>query len=175
MITYNPKEIDISFAGVPIESLADGTFCKVTPNEDSISIVKGIDGKTAYFKMLDFDATVEITLLQNSASDISLRVNYVQAQQDSDVRDNVGSFPLTITDNKSGQSYSSNSVRILRSADVTFADGSEGRTWTFYCENLTTKILPTSPAGLLSSLLKSAKALTSNISGLANTARTFFG
>lgn len=175
MITYNPKEVKISFAGIPIESLSDGTFCKVIPNEDSVSIVKGIDGKTAYFKILDFDATVELTLLQNSPSDISLRVNFQQAQQDSDNKDNLGSFPITITDNISGQTYSSNSARILRSADVTFADGSESRTWQIYCENLNTKVIPTNATGLLSSLLRSAKAFTDNITGLANTARTFFG
>lgn len=174
MITYNPKQVSASFAGFPIEDFGEDTFISVTPNSDIFNYVKGIDGKTAYFKSLDFDATVEITLLQNSVTDLSLRTVFIQSQNDS-ASSNLIASPLSIVDNNTGLFLTTNSARIVTNADCIFGKGHEGRRWTFYCENMNAKINPVNQPRLSSNLLRTAQGFTDNIQQLPSNIATFFG
>lgn len=176
LISYNPKQVAISFAGFNLESVADGTFCTIAPTSDIFTYVKGIDGKTAYFKNLDFDAIVEVYLLQNSPSDAGLRTTFIQAQQESTNLSNLISSPLAISDLNGGLLWSTASARIMKNSDVTFGRDQNMRMWSFYCENLSCKVNPNvSNQGLLSGLLKTANGFVNNITDLAGSVRTFFG
>ena len=48
--TYNPDEVAIVFAGIPISGFADGTFLSVEQNEDSFTMQVGTDGEACRSK-----------------------------------------------------------------------------------------------------------------------------
>lgn len=174
--TYNPKQVSISLAGVELLGFGEDVFCRITPLDDMVKTVKGIDGKTAYTKNLNFDCNVEITFLQNSPSDISLRTAYIQAQQDSDDKENLPSYPVSIVDYSGGLLWSSDSARVVKFAEASLGANQQARTWTLYCENMKCKFNQTiDDANILGTILKTGRGLVDNTTKVVDKVRTFFG
>jgi hypothetical protein len=66
---FDPKQVIITFGGVPITGFADGTYVEVTPNDaDGFKKVVGADGEVMRSQSNDNTHTVTITLLQSSQS-----------------------------------------------------------------------------------------------------------
>lgn len=63
---YNPSEIAMSFAGIPISGYADGEFVTIEPQGDDWSDVVGTDGEVTRARTNDRRATVTFKLMQSS-------------------------------------------------------------------------------------------------------------
>lgn len=174
--TYNPKQVLVSFAGSQVQGFANGTFIKISYNSPVIKKEKGIDGKTAISKVLDFDATVELSLLQNSEIDKQLRFTYTQALQDSETKSNLPSYPLTISDYSSGLIWTTDETMIQNVSEVVLADNQQARVWQLCCINMKCKYEPTSNVNqILSTILKTSSGFVDNTARVINNVRTFFG
>lgn len=66
--TYDPKNVIITFIGVPITGFADGEYLSITPSGERYTKVSGADGEVARSKSNDRTHEVVITLLQTSLS-----------------------------------------------------------------------------------------------------------
>jgi hypothetical protein len=66
--TYDPNQVAVVFAGVPIKGYADGTFITVTHTSTVFETVAGADGEVVRTKVGDQRAQVTLSLLQSSDS-----------------------------------------------------------------------------------------------------------
>lgn len=69
---FDPKVFSIIVGGKIISGFADGTFVKVTRDENAFAKKVGVDGEGARAKSANRGGTVEITLMQTSASNDDL-------------------------------------------------------------------------------------------------------
>jgi hypothetical protein len=98
VMTYDPKKVIITLGGVPINGYADGTFVQIDPNGDTWTKKVGADGEVARALSNDNTATVQITLMQTSLSNI-----YLQTVMNADKLTGLGMLPLSFTDVNSGE------------------------------------------------------------------------
>ncbi len=63
---YNPSEIAMSFAGIPIAGYADGEFVVIEAESDDFTDVVGTDGDVARARTNDRRGTVTFKLMQTS-------------------------------------------------------------------------------------------------------------
>ena len=91
--TYDPKQVKISFFGIPISGFAEGTFITATPSGDRFSKAVGADGEVGRAKSNNNTHEVTLTLLQVSPSNDVLN-GFLQA----DKLTNAGKGPLQIVD-----------------------------------------------------------------------------
>ncbi len=64
--TYDPASISIVLGSVLMSGFADGTFVKVTMNDDAWKLHVGADGQGSRAKSANRSATIEVTLAQTS-------------------------------------------------------------------------------------------------------------
>jgi hypothetical protein len=69
---YDPDQVLIVVAGIPIKGWADGEFCTVEYETDAFSDVCGTDGEVTRSKSNDRRATVTLRLMQTSPSNALL-------------------------------------------------------------------------------------------------------
>jgi len=70
--TYDPAQVTIIFAGIPISGFAEGTFVSVERNEDSWALQVGADGEATRAKSNNKSGRVTLTLIQSSFSNDAL-------------------------------------------------------------------------------------------------------
>ena len=96
VLTYDPKKVIVSYAGVPITGFAE-TFISITqPNDDFIKKV-GADGEVGRSRSNDQTNEVTITLMRTSKSN-----SYLALMHAADKASNAGALPLLITDRGDG-------------------------------------------------------------------------
>src|SRR3990172_6475750 len=66
LFRYNPDEVTIVFAGVPIFGKGEARFLSVEQNEDTWSPFVGVDGEVTRARSTNRSGRVTITLLQSS-------------------------------------------------------------------------------------------------------------
>ena len=66
--TYDPDQVAIVFAGVPISGFADGAFITIASTSPYFETTAGADGEVVRVKLGDYRAQVTISLLQSSDS-----------------------------------------------------------------------------------------------------------
>jgi hypothetical protein len=97
-MTYDPKKVIITLGGVPIGGYADGTFVQIDPNGEIWQKKVGADGEVARSLSNDNTATVQITLMQTSLSNI-----YLKTVMNADKLTGLGMLPLSFTDMNTGE------------------------------------------------------------------------
>jgi hypothetical protein len=128
--TYRPADVLVTYGGVPITGFDDGTFIKVTPAANNFTKKVGADGEVARVGNADQTDTVEMTLLQTSASNDTLNTFML-----ADMATGAGALPLQIKD-KSGRSlHVWASAWIQKPAEVSYAKEVGNRVWTFDTSN----------------------------------------
>lgn len=66
---YDAKKVIVTIAGIPIGGFGEGDIVEIDDKEDRYSIKTGADGKDSTFvKSNDEQATIKITLMENSSS-----------------------------------------------------------------------------------------------------------
>jgi len=69
---YDPDQILITVAGIPITGFADGEFCTIERDSDAFQDVVGTDGEVTRSKSNDGRATITIRLMQSSPTNTLL-------------------------------------------------------------------------------------------------------
>ena len=70
--TYDPLLVAMTYGGVPVVGLAEGTFIKIERNEDDWKDYAGSDGEVAWARQHDKRGTVTFTLKITSPSNDDL-------------------------------------------------------------------------------------------------------
>lgn len=122
--TYNPADVVIVVAGIPISGFADGTFLSIGRNNPSFTDGTGADGEGFRSKSNDKSGTATLTLLQTSASNALLSA---LAALDEASGDGIG--PLLVKDNSGTSLYSAQTAWIEKPADSEFAREKSDREW----------------------------------------------
>jgi hypothetical protein len=65
---YDPKNVIITFATLPLKGFADGTFLVIEPLSDDYTWMTGADGEVARAQSMDNRHTARLTLIQTSDS-----------------------------------------------------------------------------------------------------------
>lgn len=135
--TYNPKELTITLGGIPgfaahtVGGYADGTFVKVTLDQDQFTKVVGADGEVSRTKSNNYSGTIEVTLLQTSDSNDALSAISLL-----DRASNNGIIPVTVADLRGRTLVFSGATWVKKIADVEGAKEQTNRVWVLDCENV---------------------------------------
>lgn len=124
--TYDPSQVAIVFAGIPITGFADGTFLNVEQNEDSFTLQVGTDGDGCRSKSNNRSGRVTFTLGQWSACN-----DLLSALHNLDVNtpngDGIG--PLLIKDLSGTSMYIAEKAWITKPPAAGFGREAESREW----------------------------------------------
>jgi len=122
--TYDPAQVNIIFAGIPIEGYADGTFITVARDNPSWNSVVGSDGEGARAKSNDKSGTITITLMQSSIANDALSALSIVDEQSND-----GIGPFLIKDLSGRTLCAAETAWIEKPADAEFAREISNREW----------------------------------------------
>lgn len=129
---YDPNNVVISL-GPPLgegdtttmEGFADGTFVTVNRNNPTWSVASGASGETARARSNDQTGTVELTLMQSSASN-----NILSGFLAADEATNSGKFSFRLEDAASGTTISAGEMWVQQAPTVEFGKELGDRVWT---------------------------------------------
>jgi len=129
--SYNPADVSIIFAGIPIEGFADGTFIVAARDNPSFNKTVGADGEGARAKSNDTGGTVTLTLMQTSISNDALSARAVLDEASGD-----GVGPLLIKDGSGRTLVVAESAWVQKPADAEFAREISNREWVLDSDNI---------------------------------------
>lgn len=127
------NDVQVSFAGIPIEGWADGDVLTITKESDSFGDMVGVRGDVMRYKTNDYRATIEIRLQQTSPVNAALSAIY-QADREAPGGAGVGGF--LVSDLNGTSVYASGNCWIQRSPDPTYSNEPRERVWTLRCDVL---------------------------------------
>ena len=124
--TYDPKQVIVTIAGVPMSGFSDGTFLEIDRNEPTWTLVVGADGLVTRGKTNNFSGTMTLTLKQSSPSN-----DILSALMAADEASNAGIFPVLVKDLSGNSVYFSATAWVNQYANSTFDKAITDRQWTF--------------------------------------------
>ncbi len=131
---YDPDQISINFAGIPVESgLADTTFLTVTRNVEAFKTKVSADGQVTRVKVKDKTGRVTITLMQRS--DVNAAFSALHTL-DKETPNGAGVGPLLIKDRQGTSLYTASKAWIEKDPDANFGTDSDVRAWVIFCADL---------------------------------------
>ena len=131
VFTYDPNEAVLSVGGVPLSGFTDGSFIKVSRDEDAYTKAVGADGQVSRAKSANRSGSITITLKQTSVSNDVLS-GFAQA----DEVGNAGLVPVLIKDLLGTTLVSSAGTWIKKMADVDMGKELSDREWVLDCESI---------------------------------------
>jgi len=129
---YDPLKVAIHIAGQPVEGFADGTFITVTRNAQTWTNQTGAGGESARSKSNDKSGTVEITLMQTSATNDLLSGLFLADENVS----GSGKFGFTLSDENGTTNITSTDMWVQQPPSVEFGKELSDRVWTLETGNL---------------------------------------
>jgi len=123
--TYDPAQVVVTIAGVPMSGYTDGTFLEIVRNEPTWNTVVGADGIVTRGKTNNNTGTLTLTLKQSSPSNDVLSGLLI-----ADEVSNAGVFPVLIKDLSGNSIYFTAQGWITTFANSTFAKEITDRSWT---------------------------------------------
>jgi hypothetical protein len=129
--TFDPKQVSVIVGGHIVQGFADGTFVKVARNNDMFALKVGADGEGARAKSNDKSGTLEITLLQSSASN-----DVLSGFATSDEISNGGQVPLLVKDGNGTTLVEALTGWVKKKPDVEFGKEISDRVWVFESDKL---------------------------------------
>jgi hypothetical protein len=131
---YSADQVSFVFAGIPFqEGLADGDFIKITENDERYKVQQGTDGSVTRSKHLGRLTTVELHLMQTSASNSVLSAIH---NQDYLTNNGSGIAPLAIVDRNGTSLYACQEAWIAKPPERTYSREAGPRVWTFMCKDM---------------------------------------
>lgn len=130
---YDSNEVQVAFAGVPVQGYADGDFLTISHETDAFSDVVGTDGEVSRSKTNDRRATVEIILMSTSPTNDLFSAIYL-----ADIKSpgGAGVGALLVTDLNGTSLYTAGNAWIMKAPDVTYGREANERTWTIRVDKL---------------------------------------
>lgn len=95
---YDPMKVSVLVNYVPVTGFADGTFVSVNRNNPTWSTASGASGEVVRSKSNDKTGTIEITLMQSSAFNSTMKGLML-----ADETSNAGKFTIQVIDNNTGK------------------------------------------------------------------------
>lgn len=129
--TYQPDLVAVSFRGVPLSGFAADVFVSSARNNDSWSVTVGAGGDVTRTKSGDKTGRVEITLLAESESNLTL-----DAFEKLDQLSGTGLGPLLVKDLSGGDTVTGTTAWIVKPPDQEKATTGSNRVWIFEVDNL---------------------------------------
>jgi hypothetical protein len=133
--TYDPKQVAVIVAGVPMGGFADGSFVTVERTNDTFSKVSGADGIVSRAKSNDKSGMIKITLQQTSPSN-----DVLQGIALLDEVSNSGVVPLIIQDFSGRSTFITAFGWVKKPPSSEFSKEVSNREWEFDCADLDIKI-----------------------------------
>jgi hypothetical protein len=130
---YDPDQIVMSIAGVPIVGTAEGDMVTVEYETDAFLDVAGTDGETVRSKSLDRRATVIFRLMQTSSSNPALDALHAA---DYNAPNGAGVGTLVIQDLQGNTLLRSEKAWIAAPPAVAFGATAGPREWKIRCAKL---------------------------------------
>lgn len=131
--TYDPSQVVVVFAGIPLTGFADGTFVAVEQNEDSFSLTVGTDGDACRSKSNNRSGRLTATLGQWSVSnDLLSAIHNVDVLSPSG--DGIG--PLLMKDLSGRTVVAAEKAWIVKPAGSTYGREAESREWVIESDNM---------------------------------------
>ncbi len=125
VFTFDPKLFTVVVGGKILSGFGDGTFVKVTRNEQAFTLKVGVDGEGTRAKSNNRSGKYEFTLMQSSASNDDL-----SAFAAADELSNAGAVPILVKDGSGRTVCSSVTGWVQKYPDTEFAKETSTRTWT---------------------------------------------
>lgn len=123
---YDPRKVTITVGGSIIEGFADGTFVTVSRNNQTWTTASGASGEHARSKSNDRSGTVELTLMQTSASNDVLSA-FMQLDESNL---NAGKFPFSLTDANGNTLIAAVEMWVQQPPSVEYGKELGDRVWT---------------------------------------------
>lgn len=122
--SFDPKEVNLIYAGVRITGFADGTFIKLEFNSDRYALTMGADGLGARSKSNDKSGKLTVTLMPNSVG------NKVFASAMAlDDATNAGALPFALDDPSSGDKFVGLGAWVMKDPGREFGKEISNKEW----------------------------------------------
>lgn len=131
--TYDPKNIIANVFGIPLTGWADGSFIKVTRDEDTFSKQVGAGGEIARTRNRNRGAKITFSLMATSPEN-----DLLSAQAKLDEATGMGTGAVQIKDLNGTTQVDAAEAWISKPADVEFGKEVGAREWTIDVADLNT-------------------------------------
>jgi len=133
LYNYDPKAVNIVWAGIPFTGFADGTFLRVEFNEDAFALSVGTDKDATRSRVNNDSGRFTVTLKQASITNQLLSALH---EADKAVPTGVGIAPMMVKDNSGTSLHTAEHAWIVKSAPAEYAREPGSREWVFETEAL---------------------------------------
>lgn len=123
---YDPKKVTITVGTHIVEGFADGTFVTVSRNNQTWNTVSGASGEHGRSKSNDRSGTIELTIMQTSASNDVLS-SFMALDETSS---NGGKFPFKLIDAHGKTAVATVEAWIQQPPSVEYGKELGDRSWT---------------------------------------------
>lgn len=131
IFTYDPNQVSVIVGGKILSGFGDGTFVKISRNEQAFNLKVGVGGEGTRAKSNNKSGKFEFTLMQSSASNDALSAIAI-----ADELSGKGIVPCAVRD-KSGRTIATAlSAWVQKLPDSEFAKETSTRTWILETEEL---------------------------------------
>lgn len=124
VLTFDPKQFSMIVGGKIMSGFSDGTFIKVSRNEQAFNLKVGVDGEGTRAKSNNRSGKYEITLMMSSSSNDDLS-GFAAADELS----NTGAVPVLLKDGSGRTVCASTTGWVQKYPDSEFAKEVTTRTW----------------------------------------------
>jgi hypothetical protein len=132
--TYSPRRVTFSFKGLNISAFAEGTFIKVSRNEDGFTTQVGSNGDVTRTKNLNRTGKITITLVATSLDNDLLAAMYIADELVDAASPGVGA--IQVKDLSGNMRCRAPQAWIMKIPDVERAKESGNVEWVFECAEL---------------------------------------
>jgi hypothetical protein len=130
--SYAPKDVVVSFNGIPITGFAEGTMITLKRSGDVIKKKVGAQGDVCLTMSADRTGEIEMTLMGTAPANgiLALALNAQELLR-------VPSVGVLLVSDPSGQQLAiAKNAFFIGFPDIEMADEDTSKTWRFGCENL---------------------------------------
>lgn len=143
LVSYSPKDVNISFFGIAIEGFAPDSFIRARRNSDILNETVGASGELSLTRVADKTGEIEIELMQTAESNLLLSGLMYAMEFDGGV---IPVGELMIQDPSGSALVIASNAYVKSMPEVELGAEQSSRTWTFGCENMW---YTSTPSGLL--------------------------
>lgn len=129
--TYDPAQVFATFAGIPINGFAEGTFISASRDEDTFTKHTGAGGDVARTRNRNKGGKVSFTLMASSPTN-----DLLSAQAAADELAGTGAGALLVKDGNGSTVLAAPNAWISKPPAVEFGKELGDREWTIDCDEL---------------------------------------
>jgi hypothetical protein len=131
---YDPDQVSVSVAGIPLSGFADGEFVTVEFESPAFEDVAGTDGEVTRSKSNDGRATITVKLMQSSPVNDLLSTLH---NLDKSTPGGVGVGPFMLRDAQGTTLLVAEKAWIQKAPDGSWDRTAKERAWVIRCASLT--------------------------------------